>query len=93
MNSETKQLITLAGIAAGMYVGTTYILPNLIPEPYLVPKNVSDGTYAFATNESGVTMYAKTNAAKEPLYGHGRNPLANKIEAGIYRQTHRYYLS
>ena len=84
--SDFNGLLGIAGIAVAGWGLYKFVLPKLDPPAHLVPENTakSSGTYAFVNNPSGAMLFAHTDPAREPLYGHGREPLSIKLGDGTY---------
>lgn len=88
MSSEAKNengILWLGGLTLGIY-GLNSMLkkPEKGSESRFITEDVVDGMYTFVNNPSGTYMFARTANASEPLYGHGRDPLASKLENGTY---------
>lgn len=86
-NSDGNNMLLIGGVALGLYGLSTLSKKNgstSDQEQHTISENIADGVYAFVNNPSGTYMFARTANASEPLYGHGREPLASKLANGTY---------
>lgn len=83
-NSDLNGILWVGGLALGAYVLHKNFQAKQVTPAHLIPDTAEAGVYAFVNNPSGAMMFAKTDVAKEPLYGHGREPLVTKLGDGSY---------
>ena len=82
MKKENQELFAVVGLAAGAFALAKFIVPAI--EKSQAKDDDSPAIYAIVKNPLGAYLYTKTSPTMEPLYGHGKNPISQKLENGTY---------
>lgn len=83
-NDDINGWVGLAALAVGGYALVRYGLPLFNPPDRLKENSEQESVYAYVKNPEGALLFTKTAQGSEPLIGHGREPLAKKLDYGYY---------